>query len=152
VASTQRKAKATTKMTDNVDPATRSRVMAQVKSADTSPELFVRQALHSAGFRYRLHDLKLPGKPDIVLPRYRMAVFVNGCFWHGHDCERFRRPNSNREYWDRKIERNRARDKAVRAALRRDGWKTRVVWECQLQTQTKALITGLERLRAGWSI
>ena len=121
--------------------------MAQVKSEDTAPELFVRKALHAAGFRYTLHDGKLPGKPDIVLPRYRTAVFVSGCFWHGHNCECFRPPSSNTEYWGPKIERNRERDKAVKAALRREGWKTRTVWECSLDKQTRALVKELARLR-----
>jgi DNA mismatch endonuclease (patch repair protein) len=136
-------------MTDNVDPATRSWVMAQVRSKDTSPEIFVRKALHGEGFRYKLHDNKLPGRPDIVLPRYRTVVFVNGCFWHGHNCEHFRPPNSNREYWDKKIERNRTRDKAVKAALRHEGWKTRVIWECDLNRQTNALIKELHKMKVG---
>ena len=95
-------------MPDIVDSATRSRMMAGIRSTNTRPELAIRKALHAAGFRYRLHPRDVPGKPDMAFARYRAAVFVNGCFWHGHDCPLFRLPDTRREFWSAKIERNRA--------------------------------------------
>lgn len=133
---------------DKISPERRSENMRRIRSKNTSPELFVRRALHAAGFRYTLHETKLPGKPDIVLPRYRTVVLVHGCFWHGHNCDSVRIPKSNISYWAPKIQRNRDRDKAVRAALRREGWNTRTVWECSLEKQTRALVSELSRLRA----
>ena len=99
------------------DPETRSRNVSAIRSKDTGIEMFVRRALYAAGFRFRLHRKDLPGKPDIVLPRYRMVIFVNGCFWHGHDCIEGHRPKSNTGYWGPKIARNVERDHASRAAL-----------------------------------
>ena len=112
----------------------RSEIMSRIHSADTKPELAVRSLLHRAGFRFRLHDGRLPGKPDIVLARYKAIVYVHGCFWHGHKrCREGRRPKSNAEYWSRKLDRNLARDAANARLLRRLGWKRIVVWECQLK-------------------
>jgi|SRR5437588_2515909 len=108
--------------------------MRRICSTDTQAELMVRSILHRAGFRYRLHCKELPGKPDIVLPRYKTVVLVNGCLWHGHhNCRRGRRPKSNTDYWNHKIERNRARDRANARRLRKLGWKRIVVWECELK-------------------
>ncbi len=117
--------------------------MALVHSEDTSIELAVRKTLHSAGFRYRLHRKDLPGRPDIVLPRYSTVVFVHGCFWHGHECRRFRLPVSNRSYWIAKIARNVKRDVVNFAALRERNWKVCVIWECDLNAGMVALITRL---------
>ncbi len=118
------------------DPETRSRIMRAVKGRDTTPELIVRQLAHSMGYRYRLHRKDLAGKPDIVFPRLRKVIFVHGCFWHGHDCARGARvPKNNREYWTKKIEKNRARDEDALVALREAGWQTDVLWECQLKDQ-----------------
>lgn len=133
-------------MTDTVDPQTRSRIMALVRSRGTSPELFVRRGLHAAGFRFRLHSRVLPGKPDLVLPKYKTAVFVNGCFWHKHGCKRSRMPASNTTYWETKISRNVARDKATHAALRRLGWRCFVIWECQIVDGVKRLINLLRQI------
>ncbi len=108
--------------------------MRRVKGRDTTPELAVRKALTRLGARYRLHRKELPGKPDIVLPGRRLALFVHGCFWHGHDCARGARvPKQNRDYWLGKVGRNRARDAASRAALEAKGWRVETVWECELK-------------------
>ncbi len=119
-------------MTDVFDPAQRSAVMRAVKSRDTGPEMAVRRAAHALGLRFRLHRNDLPGKPDLVFPSRRIALFVHGCFWHGHDCPRgARMPQNNRDYWQAKIGRNMARDKATMTALRKLGWTARTIWECE---------------------
>ncbi|MFZ3007401.1 MAG: DNA mismatch endonuclease Vsr [Phenylobacterium sp.] len=121
-------------MTDVYGPAKRSAVMARVKAKNTSPELKVRKALTRLGARYRLHRKDLPGSPDIVLPGRRLAIFVHGCFWHGHDCARGARvPKANRDYWVAKVGRNRARDVLSRAALAALGWRVETIWECDLK-------------------
>jgi DNA mismatch endonuclease, patch repair protein len=108
--------------------------MRRVKGRDTAPELKVRRALTALGARYRLHRADLPGKPDIVMPGRRLAIFVHGCFWHGHDCARGARvPKDNREYWVGKVERNRARDERNREALTALGWRVETIWECDLK-------------------
>ncbi|MEQ8773113.1 MAG: very short patch repair endonuclease, partial [Erythrobacter sp.] len=113
--------------------------MSRVRSRDTKPEIIVRSALHRQGYRFRLHVAKLPGKPDIVLPRYRTAVFVNGCFWHGHDCRRGKLPSTNAAFWIKKIERNRERDCINIRKLEREAWRVHIIWECDMEP-------GLERL------
>lgn len=121
-------------MADKLDPATRSRLMGRVRQEDTGAELAVRRILHSMGYRYRLHASDLPGRPDIVLPRHRTVVQVNGCFWHGHEgCARGRQPTSNAQFWAEKIQKNRARDAATTALLESMGWRVLVVWECELK-------------------
>ena len=133
-------------MTDVFSPEKRSAVMRQVKGRDTTPELEVRRMLWRLGGRYRLHRADLPGKPDIVMQGRRLAVFVHGCFWHGHDCARGARvPKANRAYWTGKIGRNRARDGANQAALAAEGWRVEVVWECELNNRA-----GLEARVRGW--
>ena len=124
-------------MVDVLDRQTRSRMMASVRSKDTAPEVSVRKALHGRGFRYRTHVAGLPGKPDIVLSRYRATILVHGCFWHGHDCPLFRLPATRREFWHAKIRRNRERDAEVREALRVAGWRSLTVWECALRGAQK---------------
>lgn len=114
--------------------ALRRRTMQAVKSKDTKPEWTVRRLLHGAGYRYRLHGKDLPGKPDLIFPARWKVVFVHGCFWHGHDCARGdRQPKTNAAYWLAKIARNKARDAQHLAALRADGWKAHVVWECEIR-------------------
>ena len=134
--------------TDVYPPAKRSAVMAAVKGRDTGPELAVRRLVWRLGGRYRLNRRDLPGKPDIVLPGRRLAIFVHGCFWHGHDCARGARvPKANRDYWLAKVARNRARDEAVRAQLTTAGWRVAVVWECELK-QPPALEARMRRVLA----
>ncbi len=129
-------------MTDVFDPEKRSAVMRAVKSRDTAPELAVRRAAHALGLRFRLGRSDLPGKPDLVFPSRRVALFVHGCFWHVHDCARgARMPQTNRAYWQAKIARNIARDLASLASLRKLGWKPAVIWECEARDAAK-----LERL------
>ena len=128
---------------DNVTPARRSWIMGRVKSQDTAPELYVRRALHAAGLRFRLHDKRLPGAPDLVLRKHRTVVFVHGCQWHWHGCRRSRMPSSNVDYWRRKINRNVERDAANAAALDALGWRVAVVWECELAPATSRLIEQL---------
>jgi DNA mismatch endonuclease (patch repair protein) len=120
-------------MTDKLTHEERSALMSKIKGKDTKPEIIVRKFLFSKGFRYRIHDPRYPGSPDIILPRYKTAVFVNGCFWHGHkDCKAAHIPESNREYWENKIERNRKRDVRKNRLLKAEGWRVIVVWECKL--------------------
>lgn len=130
-------------MVDTVPAAVRSKMMAAVRSKDTGPERAVRSALFSAGYRYRLHRRDLPGSPDIVLPRYRVAVFVHGCFWHGHNCPRGRRPTSNVDFWNAKLDRNLARDRANRAALEAAGWTVATVWQCSAEPEIDRLLREL---------
>ena len=121
-------------MTDVYSPEKRSAVMRRVKGRDTTPEMTVRRVLTRLGARYRLHRKDLPGKPDVVLPGRKLALFVHGCFWHGHDCARGARvPKQNRDYWVGKVGRNRARDAASRQALEAGGWRVETIWECELK-------------------
>jgi DNA mismatch endonuclease (patch repair protein) len=121
-------------VTDVYPPEKRSSVMRRVKGKDTTPELAVRKALTALGARYRLHRKDLPGKPDIVLPGRRLALFIHGCFWHGHDCARGARvPKQNRDYWVGKVGRNRTRDAASREKLEGLGWRVETIWECELR-------------------
>jgi DNA mismatch endonuclease (patch repair protein) len=121
--------------TDVFSPEQRSAVMRSVKGRDTSPELAVRRILRAAGIGYRLGGQGLAGRPDVMMKGRKVAVFVHGCFWHGHDCARgSRKPKANAEYWSAKIDRNRARDARVTAQLRDDGWRVLTVWECDLRT------------------
>ena len=120
-------------MTDNHSKESRSMNMARIRSINTKPEEIVRKFLFSRGFRYRKNVKKLPGCPDIVLPKYKTVIFVNGCFWHKHDCKRFVWPSSNADYWKAKINRNVERDLVNIASLISLGWKVIVVWECELK-------------------
>jgi DNA mismatch endonuclease, patch repair protein len=129
---------------DTVDAKTRSRTMSAIRGKDTAPERLVRTGLHARGFRFRLQASELPGRPDLLLPKWRAVIFVNGCFWHGHGCARFRLPSSRIDYWGPKILRNRQRDKRVAAQLRRLGWRVLRVWECQLRADAQRAIDKLE--------
>lgn len=120
-------------MADNHSKEIRSMNMSHIRSKNSKPEEKVRKGLFAKGFRYRKHVRKLPGCPDIVLPKYRTVIFVNGCFWHMHDCGRFVWPASNQDYWRPKILRNVERDKANVALLQNMGWKVIIVWECELK-------------------
>lgn len=124
-------------MTDVHNKETRSYNMSRIRAKDTKPEILVRKFLFSKGFRFRLHDKKLPGKPDIVLRKYRTAIFVHGCFWHGHDdCAYYVIPKSNTDFWIRKIEGNKAKDIQNFHKLIRDGWRVITIFECQLKRKT----------------
>jgi DNA mismatch endonuclease, patch repair protein len=120
-------------MADIVSPDVRSRMMAGIRGKDTKPEMLIRRGLHARGFRYVLHDKRLPGKPDLVLPKYEAVVFVHGCFWHGHDCHLFKWPKTKPGFWRKKIERNQAVDAIAQDCLEAAGWRQSVVWECALK-------------------
>lgn len=120
-------------MADIVPKAKRSEMMAGIKGKDTRPEMLIRRALHARGYRFRLHRKDLPGRPDIVLPKHRAVIFINGCFWHGHDCHLFKWPKTREDFWREKIGRNKVRDQAKRAALEQAGWRVLVIWECALK-------------------
>lgn len=122
-------------MADTKTPAERSENMSLIRSTNTKPEEIVRKYLFSHGFRYRKNDKRYPGKPDIVLPKYHTVVFVNGCFWHMHNCSRSRLPKSNQFYWGPKIKRNIERDEQNRQKLEVTGWKVIIIWECELKKQ-----------------
>lgn len=134
-------------MTDIMTRSQRSALMRGVRTKNTAPEMRVRRALHAKGFRFRPHKPGLPGKPDIVLPRFRACILVHGCFWHGHgDCPKAALPKTRREFWAEKMSRNQKRDCEVRAALERDGWRVAVVWECLTKTDA-GLDKVIEELR-----
>lgn len=120
-------------MTDVVDAETRSRMMSGIRGKDTQPEMLIRSMLHRAGFRYRLHHAGLPGKPDLVFPKYKALILINGCFWHGHDCHLFKWPSSRPEFWREKIEGNKARDVNNLRKCRDAGWRVMVIWECAMK-------------------
>mgnify|MGYP000290274091 CR=1 FL=1 len=118
---------------DPLTKAERSLRMSRIRSVDTEPEMIVRRLVHAMGYRYSLHARDVPGSPDLVFRRRKKAIFVHGCFWHQHGCRQYRQPRTNRGFWGPKLARNRARDREVRNTLRKLGWKTLTVWECQLK-------------------
>lgn len=120
-------------MPDVVAPDVRSRMMAGIRGRNTQPEIVLRKGLHQAGFRYRLHAKGLPGKPDLVFPKYRAVIFAHGCFWHGHDCALFKWPSTRPNFWRAKITGNVTRDEAVKEKLLTAGWRVLTVWECALK-------------------
>lgn len=127
---------------DVVSPEKRSQIMSAVKSKDTKAEILVRHYLWSQGFRYRIHRKDLPGKPDISIAKYKLAIFIHGCFWHGHEgCSRGRLPKTKLEYWEPKIQANKSRDRIVQEELDRMGWNTIVIWDCELRTKNVAETT-----------
>ncbi|KAA9009700.1 very short patch repair endonuclease [Histidinibacterium aquaticum] len=129
-------------MTDIVDQQTRSRMMSRIRGKNTKPELALRRALHARGFRFRLHSKKVYGRPDLVLPKYRAAVFVHGCFWHRHEGCRFATtPSTREEFWRKKFQANVARDEAVREKLLEDCWRLATVWECTLRKPDQVMAT-----------
>lgn len=137
-------------MADVVDAATRSRMMAGIRGKDTRPEMILRRGLHARGFRYRLHDRHLPGSPDLVFPGRRAVIFIHGCFWHGHGCHLFRLPATRREFWEAKIEGNRARDEAAEAAILADGWRVLTIWECALKGRERLPVDEVLDRAADW--
>ena len=127
--------------TDVLTPEQRRLVMSRIRGKDTKPEILIRHGLHGRGLRYRLHRPAIPGKPDIVFPKYRTVIFVNGCFWHGHGCSLFRWPKSHATFWRNKIYRNMERDREVRVALKAADWRAIVVWECALRGKYRRRLT-----------
>lgn len=137
---------------DHVDAETRSRMMAAVQSKHTGPEMAVRSLAHRLGYRFRVHRKDLPGTPDLVFPSRKSAMFVHGCFWHGHDCPRGALPTSNVNFWQEKIEKNRLRDDRSEARLRENGWNVLTIWECETKNEgqlQKKLCRFLERRGRG---
>jgi DNA mismatch endonuclease (patch repair protein) len=120
-------------MTDVVSPRARSQMMSGIQGKNTKPELMIRKALHQQGFRYRLHVKSLPGKPDLVFPKYHAVIQINGCFWHGHKCHLFKWPSTHPEFWRNKISGNRKRDAKNVFSLEELGWRVLTVWECALK-------------------
>jgi DNA mismatch endonuclease, patch repair protein len=137
-------------MPDIVAPETRSRMMAGIRGTNTKPELILRRGLHALGFRFRLHDRSLPGRPDIVLPRFRAVIFAHGCFWHGHNCHLFRLPATRTEFWEAKISRNREVDTRTSVALAQLGWRQGIVWECALKGRTRLPLEDVLGQCAAW--
>jgi DNA mismatch endonuclease, patch repair protein len=137
-------------MGDIVDAATRSRMMSGIRARNTKPEIQVRSHLHKAGFRYRLHVADLPGRPDIVLPRWNAVIFVHGCFWHGHDCPLFRVPKTRSEWWQAKINRNRFNDARASAALEAKGWRHMTVWECSMRGNSRRPVQSISSKMISW--
>lgn len=137
-------------MADIVTPEKRSLMMSGIRGKDTKPEILIRKALFARGWRYRLHDKRLPGKPDLAFPRLRAVVFVDGCFWHGHHCHLFRLPTSRVDFWTEKIDRNRERDIAVRWKLDELDWRHMTVWECALKGRTKLPIVDVIDRVSDW--
>lgn len=135
---------------DVVDMATRSRMMAGIKGKNTKPELQVRRFLHAKGFRYRLHDRSLPGRPDLAFPRRRAVILVHGCFWHGHDCRFFKWPATRPEFWREKISENRRRDERNIRALKDLGWRVLIIWECAVKTTPRTRIVDTLEAVAEW--
>ena len=127
-------------MTDNLTPSQRRKTMHRVKSKNTTPEMKVRRLVHGLGYRYRLHAPNLPGKPDLVFPKYKKIIMVNGCFWHGHEgCSASERPSSNTDYWNAKLDRNKKRDRENIRKLEEAGWEVTVIWECQTKKEDELL-------------
>lgn len=140
-------------MADVHDPNTRSRNMAAIKGKNTKPEMLLRKMLFREGFRFRIHRKDLPGKPDIVLPRFKAVIFVQGCFWHGHRrCPMFRLPTTRRDFWETKITENQTRDRQNVAALQGMGWRVLEVWECALKGRGRLSHDELSELVTGWLV
>jgi DNA mismatch endonuclease (patch repair protein) len=136
--------------TDDMSPLQRSRTMSRIRSSNTTPELQIRRALHGLGFRYRIHVKVLPGKPDLVFPKFKAVIFVHGCFWHGHGCHNFRWPKGNADYWRPKIESNIRRDFIAIERLQDMGWRVLVVWECLLRGKGRLPVKVVAMRVAGW--
>lgn len=137
-------------MADIVNKATRSRMMSGIRSKNTKPELLIRKGLFSKGYRYRLHGIKLFGKPDLVLPKYHAVIFVHGCFWHGHLCHLFKWPKTRKKFWFEKIRGNRKRDRKVQARLAKAGWRICTIWECTIKARSDREIDAVLRRCDKW--
>lgn len=137
-------------MTDIVDKATRSRMMSGIRSGNTKPEIVIRKGLHREGFRFRLRQSGLPGKPDIVLPKYRVVILVHGCFWHKHHCSLFKLPDTRTDFWLTKLNGNASRDTKNIENLIRGGWRVAIVWECAMRGRRKMETADLIETLADW--
>lgn len=138
-------------MADHVSEAKRSAIMASVAGKNTQPEHFIRKLLFGMGYRFRLHDKKLPGKPDIVLKKYNAIILVNGCFWHGHTCHLFKGlPKTKTDFWQAKISKNKSRDLSNISKLQSLGWRTCIVWECALKRKHRLSTDSIVELLEGW--
>jgi DNA mismatch endonuclease (patch repair protein) len=137
---------------DVFDKETRSKNMSRIRAKDTKPELLIRRELHKRGYRYRLHRADLPGKPDMVLPKFRAVIEIRGCFWHGHNCHLFKWPKSRSEFWERKINQNIVRDKANTKKLEELGWRVLTVWECSIKGKTRLGSTQLIERIVDWIV
>ncbi len=124
-----------TSLPDPLTAEQRQLCMSRIRGVNTRPEMVIRRGLHALGLRYRLHDRRIPGTPDLVFPGMRGLIFVHGCFWHGHDCPQFRLPRTRTQFWTAKIDRNRERDENVYAEIRSQGWRILTIWECALRSR-----------------
>lgn len=125
-------------------------MMSGIKGENTKPELLIRRGLHARGFRFRIHPKNITGKPDLVLPRYHAAIFVNGCFWHWHDCHLFKLPRTRPEFWKEKLNSNRKRDDRVRSSLLDEGWRVLTIWECALKGRSRLDAVDVVERAASW--
>lgn len=125
-------------------------MMAGIRAKNTKPELVIRQGLHRLGFRFRLHEKKLPGKPDLVFPKYGSAIFVNGCFWHAHDCHLFRLPKSRTDFWRKKLSENKQRDRRIRRQLDQMDIRHMTIWECELKNRSSTEVSSVLKRCAAW--
>ena len=132
-------------MADNHSKEVRSMNMSHIRCKDTKPEIVIRSFLHRNGFRFRKNDKRYPGKPDIVLPKYKTVIYINGCFWHMHNCDRFVLPKSNSEYWTNKLINNRKRDQKNQEQMKENGWNVIVIWECEISKE--CLITLVDQIK-----
>lgn len=131
---------------DKISPEKRSWNMSQIKSRNTNPEMKLRKALHGMGFRYRLHNRKLPGSPDLVFSKYKAVIFVNGCFWHRHGCKHTTTPSTRKDFWETKFKANTERDKKNIKELQNLGWRIMIVWECELnKTDNNSIVDNVEK-------
>jgi len=137
-------------MTDVVDKATRSRMMSGIRGKNTKPEILIRSLLHRSGYRFRIHVCDLPGKPDIVFPKYNAVIFVHGCFWHGHKCHLFKWPSTRTEFWREKIGSNIKRDRAITNELLKDGWRVMRIYECALKGKTRLPVSQVIKKSGKW--
>ena len=128
---------------DRISKEMRSKIMASIRSCDTQPEMLLRSLLHREGFRFRVHKKSLPGRPDVLLPKYGAVIFVNGCFWHNHHCKFGKIPETRRQFWKKKLEKNKQRDKENAKALTKLGYRVAVIWECALRGNTDHVIQQL---------
>lgn len=139
-------------MSDSVSSEVRSRIMSSIRGKNTKPELVLRSGLHQLGFRFRLHDRRLPGKPDIVFPKYQAVIFANGCFWHGHQCHLFKWPSTRKEFWRKKITRNQELDHINIGKLMEQDWRVCLVWECALKGKHRLPIDKVIETCSEWLV